>query len=196
MGEYIYNQAGHLALLANRTLDQVVNLEIPVADLIERECGTVLSGPDRMEIQNIRSKNGWQCLDGDEYFKRFHPGENQVDILMGVQVGCSVKVFVADCKIQMKGGASLLNLKNLPDVCKDIFDKYQAVKEFIEPIMPITQFHVIFNHSVAAVARNVWNRCRLGSNRDCMLLKCFKYECVTIAEFRKLINNAVRPVMT
>lgn len=147
----------------------------------------MLSGVDKMAIAKIDSQKEWFCVDGDEYFDRFHPGEFEVDLLMGVKDGVREKILITDCKIQMKGGASIANLKSLPDVCQNIYEKYQSAKRNIDPIVPITPMYIIFNHAVAAVARRVLFRCSKGTNHDCGLISCFRFECMTIEDFRRLV---------
>ena len=187
MASYTYCPAALGLLLCSKPSCQRQNLVIPVADLITRECATMLSGVDKMAIAKIASQKRWFCVDGDEYFDRFHPGEFEVDLLMGVKDGVREKILIADCKIQMKGGASIANLKSLPDVCQNIYEKYQSAKRNIAPIVPISPMYIIFNHAVAAVARRVLSRCSKGTNHDCKLIGCFHFECITIDDFRRLV---------
>ena len=183
---YIYCPRAHEALLQGRPKETVSGLVVSMAGLIERECAEVLSGVDRQEIANLR-RDGKECLDGDEYFSRFHPGEHEVDVLLGVTENSRKKILIADCKIQMKGGASIANRDNLPDVCENIYCKYCSAKKNIEPIIQITPIYVIFNHAVASVARQYLNRCSRGTNAKCKLVSCFHFKCLTISEFRKLV---------
>lgn len=189
---YIYCPKAHMTLLKGKPKETITNLDISLADLIERECADTFSGVDRQEIINLR-REGKRCVDGDEYFSRFHPGEHEMDILLGVTEGSREKILIADCKIQMKGGASIANLKYLPDVCTNLHDKYYAAKKNIDTIVPITSMYVIFNHAVASLAKNILYRCSRGSNVKCRLASCFKFECLTIGDFRKLVecNQAI-----
>ena len=157
-----------------------------MADLVERECAGIISGVDRIGIIKLR-KDGTKWVDGDEYFSRFHSGEYEVDILMGVTENSHERILIADCKLQMKGGASIANLKNLPDVCENIYSKYCSAKKNIEPIRPITPMYVIFNHAVASVARRYLDRCKRGTNAKCRLAACFHFECLTIEDFCRLV---------
>ncbi len=183
---YNYCPRVHEVLLKDRPSETLDGLVVPLADLVERECACVLSGVDRQEIANIR-KEDKMCIDGDEYFSRFHHGEHEVDVLIGVSEDSNEKVLVADCKIQMKGGASIANRANLPDVCENIFAKYCSAKKNVDPIVPITPMYVIFNHAVASVARRYLARCSLGSNAKCRLASCFRFRCLTIKDFRELV---------
>ena len=98
------------------------------------------------------------------------------------------KILIADCKIQMKGGASITNFKNIPDVCENIFEKYKSAKKNINSTIPITRMYVIFNHAIASQVRQVLFRCSRGTNINCRLVSCFEYECLTIEQFRKLLG--------
>ena len=187
---YTYFPDAHDVLLQSKTKEAVADLIVPLAELIERECANVLSGVDRMGIANFR-RDGQSCIDGDAYFRRFHAGENEVDILLGVKEKSREMILVADCKIQMKGGASIANPDNLPDICENIYDKYCSAMKNINPILPITPMYVIFNHAVASVARRYLSRCSLGSNVKCKFVSCFKFQCVTIEGFRKLVSDSV-----
>lgn len=184
--QYAYCPSAHMALLEGRAAAAVPGLVISLANLVERECAGVVSGVDRTDILNLR-KDGKMCVDGDEYFSRFHSGEHEVDILMGVTENSHERILIADCKLQMKGGASMANRNNLPDVCENIYCKYCSAKKNIEPIRPITPMYVIFNHAVASVARRYLDRCGRGTNAKCRLTACFHFECLTIEDFRKLV---------
>ena len=184
--KYAYCPNVHDALLEGKPKETVCGLVVPLANLITQECADVLSGVDRQEIANLL-RDGKVCIDGDAYFSRFHRGEHEIDILLGVQEASRKMILIADCKIQMKGGASIANLKNLPDVCTNIYDKYCSAKKNIEPIIPITSMYVIFNHAVASVAKSVIARCSRGTNVKCHMQSCFRFECLTIEDFRKLV---------
>lgn len=106
---------------------------------------------------------------------------------MGVTEKTHERILIADCKLQMKGGASIANRKNLPDVCENIYCKYCSAKKNIEPIRPITPMYVIFNHAIASVARRYLDRCKRGTNAKCRLTACFHFECLTIEDFGKLV---------
>jgi len=187
MASYTYHPAAHEFLLSSKPENQRQGLTVSVAELIARECASILSGTDKMAIAKINSQKCWFCVDGDEYFDRFHPGESEVDLLMGVEDDSKKKILIADCKLQMKGGASIANLKSLPDVCQNIYEKYQSAKRNIVPIAPITPMYIIFNHAVAAVARRVLSRCSKGTNHHCKLIGCFHFECISIDDFRRLV---------
>lgn len=187
---YTYFPNAHDVLLHDKPKGSVADLIVSLADLIERECADVLSGDDRMAIANSR-RDGQRCIDGDAYFRRFHAGENEVDILLGVKEDSREMILVADCKIHMKGGASIANPENLPDICQNIYDKYCSAMKNINPILPITSMYVVFNHAVASVARRYLFRCSLGTNVKCKLGSCFKFQCVTIEGFRKLVSSSV-----
>lgn len=182
----IYAPQNHMRLLSAKPCGARQKLNISVADILTREYPADLRGRDWKDICKQRTKHRWQCIDGDEYFSRFHPGCCEMDILMGVKDGSRDKILVADCKFKMKGGASIANLRNLPDVCKDIADKYFSAQKNIGAIMPVTKMFVIFNHAVAAVARRYLSRCSKGTNRYCRLSSCFEYECLTIEQFNKI----------
>jgi hypothetical protein len=176
----------HEVLLAGKPRSEIDELIVDMSKLIEKECGEVLSGVDRQELAKLHSE-GKKCIDGDAYFNRFHHGECEIDILLGVKDGERECILLADCKIQIKGGASIANRENLPDICENIYNKYQSARKNIAPIVPITSMYVIFNHAVAAQARNYLSRCSRGTNHKCRLVSCFHFECVTIKEFRCLV---------
>ena len=183
---YTYCPSAHEALLECKPAADVAGLAVSLADLVERECAGISSGVDKLGIINLR-KDGKECVDGDEYFSRFHTGESEVDILMGVTEKTHERILIADCKLQMKGGASIANRKNLPNVCENIYCKYCSAKKNIEPIRPITPMYVIFNHAIASVARRYLDRCKRGTKAKCRLTACFHFECLTIEDFGKLV---------
>lgn len=183
-----YDYCPHVqeVLLSGKPQSKIDGLIIDMSMLIKRECGKVLSGVDRQELAKLRSE-GKKCIDGDAYFDRFHHGEYEIDILLGVKDGVRECILLADCKIQIKGGASIAKRDYLPDICENIYNKYQSAKKNIAPLVPITSMYVIFNHAVASQARNYLSRCSRGTNSKCRLASCFYFTCVTIEDFRKLV---------
>lgn len=190
MTQYAYCPQENVHLLQDKEKSARQGLLVDVSQLLEAESSAFLSGVDRMAIAEQRNKCAWKCIDGDVYFARFHPGEPEMDILLGVRVSENGNpcILVADCKLEMKGGSSLANRKYLPDVCVDLYKKYMSARVHIAPIIPITKLYVIFNHAVAPVARRYLRECSLGTNHACQLCRCFRFECLTIADFNKLIS--------
>lgn len=190
MTRYAYCPQENVRLLQSKEKSARQGLLVDVSQLLESESSAFLSGVDKMAIVEQRSRCAWKCIDGDAYFARFHPGEPEMDILLGVNENGNPRILVADCKLEMKGGASLANRKYLPDVCVDLYKKYNSVRTHVDPIVPITRLYVIFNHAVASVARRYLSHCSHGTNHACQLCRCFRFECLTIADFNKLMRKA------
>lgn len=183
LARYSYCSQTHKKLLSMKA-GAIQGLEANVADLIVRESDG--DAGDAMSVQNIRKK-GWTAISGDEYMDRFHHGDAGIDILVGVSEAGTRRILVVDCKLRMKGGASITNPKYLPDVCEDIRNKYNSAQKNINGIVPITEMYVVFNDSVAPQAERYLSRCSKGrGNPKCQFLKCFCFHCLKVSDFLQL----------